>query len=83
MATNERDLEEREEVEDLRAGEQQHHHDHQDHDGAEGLPASQVDAEHGHSERLKILPVMPWGRSRSITTATISRPTPPSTGVNS
>ena len=79
----ERHLEQREEVEDLRAGEQQHQHGDPDRDGAEGLPALQVDAEYGHSERLKILPVMPWGRSRNITTATMSRPTPPSTGVNS
>ena len=83
MATKERHLEQREEVEDLRSGEQQHDHDQQDQDRAAGFPASQVDAEHRHSERLKIFPVMPWGRSRSITTATMSRPTPPSTGVNS
>ena len=59
---------------------QQRQHDQ---DRAACLHASQVDAEDRHSERLKILPVMPWGRSRSNTTATMSKPTPPRTGVNS
>ena len=76
-------LEEHEEVENLRAGEQQHQQRQHDQDRAACLHASQVDAEDRHSERLKILPVMPWGRSRSITTATMSSPTPPRTGVNS